>query len=154
MASGEIINEAFMLSDSYENLSENIISLFSDLYDRAMAGLPSSGEREVILSQVDAYIQSRYWQQLSTAQLAKKFGFTPAYLSKEPRHMSPLEYIVQLKIEKARRMLLDKPALPVREIAASVGYEDPLYFSKVFKKVVGASPKQYAEAKGGIYGRI
>ncbi len=157
ISSGEIINEAFLLSDNYDNLSENILSLFSDLHYQAAAVLPASGGRDAILAQMDAYIQSRYWQQLSTAQLAKEFGFTPAYLSKffrEYRHMSPLEYIVQLRIEKAQRLLLNDLVLSVREVAASVGYEDPLYFSKVFKKVVGVSPKQYVEAKGGKYARI
>ena len=45
-------------------------------------------------------------------------------------------------MEKAR-LLLRETDLKVREIAARLGYDDPFYFSNVFKKCVGVSPEQY-----------
>jgi YesN/AraC family two-component response regulator len=47
-----------------------------------------------------------------------------------------------LRIEKAQNMISTN-ILSLSEISASIGFNDPLYFSKVFKKYVGLSPKQY-----------
>ena len=43
---------------------------------------------------------------------------------------------------KARRLLLD-PDLPVSEVAVACGYDDALYFSRVFRRVCGVSPTEY-----------
>jgi AraC-like DNA-binding protein len=55
---------------------------------------------------------------------------------------APMDYFIRLRMHKACQ-LLDTTGLSVKEIAAKVGYEDPLYFSRVFKSVVENSPSQY-----------
>ena len=50
-----------------------------------------------------------------------------------------------VRIERAKELLLANPSCKIKDIALSVGYNDPLYFSKVFKNLTGVSPKQYAE---------
>lgn len=55
---------------------------------------------------------------------------------------SPQAYIAQLRIETARH-ILKHTDLSVKEVAETVGYSDPLYFSRVFKKHTGISPKSY-----------
>ncbi len=52
---------------------------------------------------------------------------------------SPMDYFIHLKVQKASSMLL-LSNMTVREIALMVGYEDPYYFSRLFKKVIGVSP--------------
>lgn len=55
---------------------------------------------------------------------------------------APMDYFIRLRMHKACQ-LLDTTSLSVKEIAAHVGYEDPLYFSRVFRSVVEHSPSQY-----------
>ncbi len=54
----------------------------------------------------------------------------------------PVEYFNQLKIQRACR-LLELSDLSVRSIASECGYSDPYYFSRLFKKVMGISPREY-----------
>ena len=55
---------------------------------------------------------------------------------------TPIDYFIKLRIEQARRLLAQTP-WSIKEIASSLGYEDPLYFSRVFKAVTQATPSDY-----------
>lgn len=57
--------------------------------------------------------------------------------------MTPNDYILSFKIDKAKIFLAEEPDCPVAEIAYRLGYSDPVYFSRTFKKIVGTSPLQY-----------
>ena len=54
----------------------------------------------------------------------------------------PLEYLTRVRIEKAQELLANS-ALGISEISSIIGYENPLYFSRVFKKRTGVSPSSY-----------
>lgn len=56
--------------------------------------------------------------------------------------MSPQEFLIQYRITKATE-LFDTTNLNVTEVAFSTGFKDPSYFSKVFRSIVGCSPKEY-----------
>ena len=60
--------------------------------------------------------------------------------------VSPQEYLMQCKLEQARKLLLETDA-PVQDIARRVGYDNPLTFSKIFKGSFGVSPKTYRRQK-------
>jgi AraC-like DNA-binding protein len=55
---------------------------------------------------------------------------------------TPIDYFIKLRMEQARRLLAETP-WSIKEIASSLGYEDPLYFSRVFKAVTRATPSNY-----------
>lgn len=55
---------------------------------------------------------------------------------------TPMEYISEIRLNKAKEMLYSS-SFTISEIAQSVGYSDPLYFSRMFKKGVGISPQGY-----------
>lgn len=136
----ELINDAIFYSSDYDALLENLLSVFLE------ECAEDSQNRGSILEKIDHYIRQHYMEPLNTRQLAETFHFTPSYLSKmfrEYKDISPIEYIIRLKVEKAKELLAQNPSMPVKECAALIGYADPLYFSKVFKKVTGMSPKQY-----------
>lgn len=70
-------------------------------------------------------------------------GRTQLYEKFRRRHLpSPAHYIRDVRITKAKH-LLRATELPVSQIAFAVGFEDPLYFSRVFSKLVGKSPTDY-----------
>ncbi|WP_348620766.1 helix-turn-helix domain-containing protein [Pedobacter lusitanus] len=59
---------------------------------------------------------------------------------------SPMEYFIQLKIQKTCQLLYTK-SITIKEIAFSLGYDDPYYFSRLFKKMMGISPEQYRQTR-------
>ena len=66
------------------------------------------------------------------------------YLFRERFGMAPKEYQTNLRIGNAKTLLITT-RLPISEVGAMSGYSDPLYFSRVFKKHTGQSPKQYRQ---------
>jgi AraC-like DNA-binding protein len=56
--------------------------------------------------------------------------------------MPPIDYFIHLKIQKACQLLY-KDNIKVKEVAEAIGYEDPYYFSRLFKKYMNVSPEQY-----------
>lgn len=62
---------------------------------------------------------------------------------------TPTQYITNIRINKAKS-LLNSNSLSVREIADLIGYENPLYFSRIFKKNVGMSPLAYRQNEGKL----
>jgi AraC-like DNA-binding protein len=61
---------------------------------------------------------------------------------------APLDYFILLKMQHASA-LLAVTDLHVKEVAAAVGYSDPYYFSRLFKQVIGVSPRDYRRAPKG-----
>ena len=56
---------------------------------------------------------------------------------------SPIRYLIQIRLEKAKEILEDESCGSIRDVAAEVGYEDVYYFSKLFKKYYGIAPAYY-----------
>jgi YesN/AraC family two-component response regulator len=87
---------------------------------------------------------------LSLNQISKEAGYSSTYfttLFKKETNYSPLSYFSHLKIVKACEFL-DYTRIKVKEISFSLGYTDPYYFTKDFKKKMGLSPRQYRKRVG------
>ncbi|WP_234705318.1 helix-turn-helix domain-containing protein [Sinorhizobium meliloti] len=56
----------------------------------------------------------------------------------------PVEYVQALRIEEAKQML-ETGNVAIEDVAASVGYEDPTFFRKLFKRRTGVTPAQYRQ---------
>ncbi len=84
----------------------------------------------------------------TTEGLAKQHGLTPRYLNKvfrEKKGVRPMEYLVTLRMQRAKELLETTPDAMIKDVANSVGYTDPLYFSKTFKKEIGKWPTEFQE---------
>ena len=62
--------------------------------------------------------------------------------------ISPIKHFIHLKMERAC-YLLDTGSYSAKEVSAQLGYNDPLYFSRIFKKVIGLSPSEYRRQQRG-----
>ncbi|MNO09034.1 HTH-type transcriptional regulator YesS [compost metagenome] len=51
--------------------------------------------------------------------------------------------MIEIRIRKAKLLLKNAPDLKIHEVGAEVGYPDPAYFNKLFKKIVGVTPNEY-----------
>lgn len=97
------------------------------------------------LDAIQAYMQDNIHQSLDLDDLAEvahlsKYHFSGRY--KALTGYSPIKHFLHMKVEYACQ-LLDSSDLSVKAIAAAVGYEDPLYFSRLFRKTMGLSPRAY-----------
>ena len=98
-----------------------------------------------IVSSVQAYISAHYGEQLSLDQLAQQFYLSSSYLSrlfKRETGTTLTTYLQNVRIEAAKN-LLRTTALKSYEVAERVGINDPVYFSRIFKKITGLKPKDY-----------
>ncbi|NGZ76876.1 helix-turn-helix transcriptional regulator, partial [Saccharibacillus alkalitolerans] len=92
-----------------------------------------------------AYIDEHYAEALSLTGLGRHFHFNPSYLSSyfaSHNKEGFSEYLNRIRVTKAEE-LLREGELSISEISGRVGYSDPGYFTKVFKKHTGFSPSQY-----------
>lgn len=91
------------------------------------------------------YIHEHYREKLTLSEIAEHLTISPGYLSSTfSRYMNKTvsDYIAEVKIEHAKE-LIDSGQYLIYEIADQLGFENAYYFSKVFKKVTGMSPKNY-----------
>lgn len=98
------------------------------------------------IRQAKEYIDLHYDEQdLSLHTVAKQVGFSPSHFSSifsQETGRTFIEYLTKRRIEAAKRLLTDTSS-KLHEISAAIGYGDPHYFSYVFKKNIGMSPKDY-----------
>ena len=105
---------------------------------------PERGEN-LYLTAAKRYIRSRYFEDITVEQIASHVGISRKYLFaifKNYMGISPKDYIVSYRMKRAVEFLEDE-SLRVGDVAYSVGYKDPLTFSKMFKLKMGVSPTEY-----------
>ena len=93
------------------------------------------------------YIQENYDQDISLDDVSRHLNLSPYYFSKlfkSETGTTFVEYLTNLRIDRAKELLRDE-SLSIKEVCASVGYSDPNYFSRAFKKNLGVTPTVYRE---------
>lgn len=98
-----------------------------------------------VLKQAVHYMDTRFAEPLQLTTVAEHCEISAGYLSRllsEHLRVSFNDYLNQVRIAAAQRLLRDGEH-PVKEIAYAVGYHDPNYFSRIFKKFTGVSPSSY-----------
>ncbi|KNY24960.1 AraC family transcriptional regulator [Pseudobacteroides cellulosolvens] len=108
----------------------------------------SNNTRYSYINQATQFIYSNYSKKITVHDIAKYLSLDRKYLSKifhEILNTTPKEFIIKYRIEKACE-LLTNPSNTISYISNAVGYNDPLQFSKIFKKSKGISPKKYKDA--------
>lgn len=93
------------------------------------------------------FIHDHYSGDISLEMLSDLAGLSVSRyrtIFKERMGSAPLDYIIRLRINKAKELIIDGN-MSLREVAESVGYDDPLYFSRLFKKRTGIKPSDYVK---------
>ena len=107
-----------------------------------------------VTKEIISYIDFHYMEDLTLNRLAEMFNISKTYLSNLFRRETGVtltEYIHQVRMRKAIT-LINSSALPVAAIATACGYNDINYFTRIFKRTYGLSPKQYQKSvmHGGV----
>ena len=104
-----------------------------------------SGDKQQIAKSMKEFLDKNFRTNITNQKLAERYGFVPSYLStifKSYYDMTPMDYVNYKKMEEAKHLLVHS-RMKVKDVANYLGYQDSLYFSKVFKKETGVSPKEY-----------
>lgn len=98
-----------------------------------------------VVDQAKSYIEEHYQEKLTLTEIADTLNISSGYLSnnfKKFTGMTLSDYIAHVKIEHAKE-LIDTHQYLMYEISDMLGFDNPYYFSKVFKKVTGISPREH-----------
>ena len=100
---------------------------------------------EHITREIIAYLKANVTQSICIDDIARSLSYTKSYLFRQFKRSTGdtiMSYFLRLKIDAAKK-LLREGGMSVSEIAASLAFDSPNYFSKAFKKVTGRTPLQY-----------
>ncbi len=99
-----------------------------------------------------AYIEKHYTQDITLENVSDMVGLTPQYFSsyfKDEMDITFTEYVTKLRIEKAKEIIRNSQ-MSIQEVCYYVGYHDPNYFSRIFRKYVGCTPTRYKKEYGNF----
>ena len=102
-----------------------------------------SANKKYVVEQILNYVEEHYSEKISLDQIAENMYLSPFYISKifkAETGETPIHSLIEIRMEKARELLLEEPSLSIQEVSARVGYEDAYHFSKLFKKKFGVAP--------------
>ena len=120
------------------------------------AALPDGGEIDLeeaeassehyVVERIKGILDKEYDRVFELERLADQINLSPSYISrlfKSSTGLTITDYLIQLRIEKAKQFLSDHPDLKNYQISQLVGYSDAVYFNKLFKRMTGMTPKDY-----------
>lgn len=150
--SEHILDDIFVQENSYYSLykcrtpaqvTEWFQAFINDLCRKVDADFES--KKNWLLPSIKKYIEEHYMEPITLTDVSACFNVSCGYIStifKKNNGIGFTECVTQAKIRHAKQLLLRDNA-KIYDVAAQLGYSDPYYFSKVFKKYTGYSPKEY-----------
>ena len=142
------INQIVEMAEDAENLRYQIGNLFTETMQ--LRDSHSKKKYSKLLEDAKAFIDENYkHDEMSLNTVAAQVNISPSYFStifSSEMGQTFVEYLTHVRLEKAKELLMCSN-MRTAEIGYEVGYKDSHYFSYIFKKVVGCSPKEYRNRK-------
>ena len=148
-------NFSYLLDEALESQDANeMCSLVEQALEEALPDAGGSGTSEsmtAVVRRVQAYIDEKYFRDLSLTSLAGLFRVDRSYLSRAFKQVTGLNVMLAIakkRIEKAQEYIQaghssSRHDLSLADISSLVGYEEYAYFNRVFRKITGVSPREY-----------
>ncbi|MBQ8199991.1 MAG: AraC family transcriptional regulator [Lachnospiraceae bacterium] len=142
-----MINELQMCKENYAEMLEMYLRQIFIMLKRYFTDSLKTDNTHVIeeIDKATIYFNEHYSEEISIEEYAQNNHFSVSWFIRNFKHCTgstPMQYILSKRIYNAEILLHDS-TYNVTEIAEIVGYENPLYFSRIFKKVKGLSPSEY-----------
>lgn len=99
-----------------------------------------------VILEIERFLKKNYASSITVEDMARKFNFNASYLTRifKKQTGEPLmKYLLRLRIDEAKKLLMEHSDLSVKQISTLVGYEDQHYFSRFFKELTGVSPSDF-----------
>lgn len=144
----ELFSELLEVGRQYPGEIDYINSVFKHYYyclTLKRAERTSAAATSVKFAEVCAYIQQKLYSRLTVMDIANFFNVSSRRIHQifnDTLHISPKQYISDLKIEKAKQ-ILEKTTMPIIDIADALGYYSAYHFSSTFQRKTGCSPSAY-----------
>lgn len=129
---------------SFREIQQKFTEQFTGALDEIRTGRLALADKSI--ETVKRWIAEHYDEPAELSHLANLVYLTPSYLSKlfkQETGMTITDYLIDVRIKKAKHLLRTSSELKVHEIGRTVGYPDPAYFNKLFKRIVGLTPNEY-----------
>lgn len=143
----DIILELQLKKPLFEEIANSSLLKLLALIQRTSLLQTAFTEFNFAIDRLIINLNLHYMDPWSISSMAEYCNLSCDYFSHTFKYVigtSPMQYLTNLRIEKAKELLCTE-RVSVTAVAALVGYEDPLYFSRVFKRVTGCPPKIFHE---------
>ena len=140
--------QAVSSSATFQLLLDQTSLIFQIPFQKEETGLLSAVSTFDFASEIKNYLEENYNQSISLNDLSEEFHYSVGYLCNVFRnayHVTPLRCLNQIRIAHAKTLLSGNLDILLKDVASCVGFTDPLYFSRLFKKETGMSPSEYRE---------
>ena len=141
-----MINLVVVNSPNYDILYHKFIEMLIEYANlNQNTGIDDASTKYIVLK-VQEYLDQNYKEKILIQEVADRFGFNCSYLChvfRKQKNVTPNEYIIVKRIERAKELLKGQTDLSVKDIASMVGYEDSYYFSRLFKTYTGVTPTDF-----------
>jgi AraC-like DNA-binding protein len=149
----DIVQTSVQEKPGYQSATSGaIIHLLALLHARRQqSSLSEIDLEEMMVTRARIIFRESLYQKISPEEVAEQLQVGYSWFRKVFKKftgLAPGQYLIQLKIQKAKEMLAD-PARQIKEIAYDLNLESPLYFSKLFKGKTGISPLAYRKQLSG-----
>lgn len=131
-------------------LPEALDAIWSALEGLMLKPVPREDYSGKTADDIEAYLKANYAEALTVESISQRAGFNAVYLNrifKRHKHVTLIQYLINLRIEKAKQLMLEHPEWDFSLVGESIGYNDPHYFSRAFKKNTGQSPTEWRQSR-------
>jgi two-component system response regulator YesN len=140
----EDIEQLFLAYNRMDDIRDEYLKIIDLLL--GSNGIVDPTDYQQMADRIAEYLANNLEQKISLPEAAELFGITESHLSKifkKHRGESPIDYLINLRIKKAKRMMIEYPDMMLRDIAEMTGFSDQYYFSRVFKSITGKAPTEF-----------
>lgn len=142
-----MFEDAFFYASSMEGLAENLCGIFSGMWKKERQTRVDSEE---FFAEVESYLNDHLSEELSLSALSDVFSVSQTSMSRLFRKYgkkSYSQYLLGLRMERGKELLLDEKNYLIKDIAEMLGYTDQFYFSRIFRAYTGVCPSDYVKIK-------
>ncbi len=131
----------------YKSIIKHLFGVVITLVCRYYSETDSPKSKSLLkLGSAISFIEKNYNKPISVIELAKQAGMpesTFRHSFKKTIGISPIDYLIRFRIEKATEMMAENSKIKVIDVAMKVGFDNSSYFARKFKKVTGITPINY-----------